>query len=104
MFKRLRHWLMGAPKTVDSFPSTPSSSGGDNMQVPSEAIQLGHRLLRTCLIAFDAAERIPEISELQISSHRVLIESLPLRIYVYALDSVLGDMGFKSMLRSSRPS
>jgi hypothetical protein len=52
---------------------------------------------------FDLGDRIEDITEMEIAKHRVLIESLPFRVYVYALGSFMGDMDFDAMLRSQRP-
>lgn len=75
----------------------------EDVEVPAPAIDLAHRLLRTSLEAFDASERIADISEMRIAPYRVLVECLPLRVYVYSLAGFMGEMEYKSILRSNRP-
>src|SRR5262245_26309399 len=103
MLKRLMSWLKGASMTDKAPTSHRSSLRDTEVEVPTEAIQLAHRLLRACLETLGAADRIPGISEMRIATYRVLVECLPLRVYVYTLGSFMGDMDYESILRSNRP-
>jgi hypothetical protein len=106
MIARLISWLNRSSTqqgSASTSPPPPKVRSIEGEAVPVAARALGHELLRAVLRQFGLGDRIASISEMEIATHRVLIESLPFRVYVYTLGSFMGDMEFKSILGSQRP-
>lgn len=103
LFARLRSCFSrkaGAPATpVPTSTPAPDHDAG----VPASARVLGHELLRIVLRQLGWEEAVATITERVIAPHRVLVESLPFRVYVYAVGSYFSEMDFRAMLNSNRP-
>lgn len=103
MFKALKS-LFGISKPPSTAePQSFEVSEPKSIAVPPQARELAHRLLGVVLEKFDVGERVVDIEELDVSPHRVLVQLLPIRVYVYALGSRVADQDFDAMLSSQRP-
>lgn len=104
MFAKLKSWLSNSapPAAAEPQPLTPPRA--ELTSVPPQARELARRLLKLVLDRFGAGERAADIEEMDIAPHRVLVQLLPLRVYVYALGSMMADFDFESILSSQRPS
>ncbi len=104
MFKYLKSALHRNSTELNVQPTQIAPGNGLECEVPERARELAHQLLRILLDAFDADDHVANIEEMKIASYRILVQMLPLRVYVYTLGSQMADMEFQSMLESQRPS
>lgn len=103
MFAKLKSWLGNSapPPVAEPQPLTPPRA--EPTCVPPQARELARRLLKLMLDRFGVGERAADMEEMDIARHRVLVQLLPLRVYVYALGSMMADFDFESILSSQRP-
>jgi hypothetical protein len=104
MFAKLKSWLGNPPPPPPTEPPPSAPRRAEPAAVPPQARELARRLLALVLDRLGAGERASDIEEMDIAEHRVLLQLLPLRVYVYALGSMMADHDFESILSSQRPS
>lgn len=104
MFAKLNLWLGKSAPSTAAEPQASIQPQAEQTSVPAQARDLARRLLKRALDRFGAGERAKDIEEVDITPHRVLVQLLPLRVYVYALGSTVADFDYESILSSQRPS
>lgn len=104
MFAKLKSWLDNSASLPTAEPQSFEPPKPEPTAVPLQARKLAHKLMKLVLDRFGIGERTADVEEMDIAPHRVLVQLLPLRVYIYALGSSMADFDFKAILSSQRPS